>query len=164
MIKINSESAPEAELIEGTNMKQISGTATFVGFNESYTRENTELSQDNQDIEWASSTYNPAPGINVNFAVINVPLVGGTVESITSDDVTHAIGDLFQVRIVLTDSGSSTLPIIEFLGQQYMISEWGTTFHSFRASVAGTTPVVLSHEINTVAKYSAAIFVYKIDI
>ena len=161
-IKINIEDMPEAELYEGTNLKYLTGKATFVNFNESYVREIVETAQTDQSIEWATSTYVSAI-LAGNSADVNTNTVADPAEAIISDLITYEENDIFLVKIELTDdAGDSDLPNVQFGGMLLEVKEWGTSYFSFRMNDSGTDTVDLYHTVGEKAVYTAVIDVYKI--
>lgn len=160
-IKINSEESPESELYEGTNLKYLTGKATFVNFNDSYLREIVETSQEDQSIDWASHTYGTAT-ITGNSIAVNTASVAGT-DAVESDPITYVTNDIYLVGLVLTDdAGDSDLPNIYFGGTLIEVKEWGVSWFSFRMADDDTDVVTVYHTNGEKAVYTAVITVYKI--
>ena len=161
-MRINSEEAPEAELIEGTNLKQITGTATLVDFNSGYEREKVETTQTDQSLDWSSENY-PGGVITGNSFSVNAPsLAGDAFVSSVSYNVTA--GDIILVRVVLTDDGSSDIPSISIPGISFITPEaWGTHYLSLKVKNTGSITVRCSHLTGQDAVYTTVLTLYSID-
>lgn len=160
-IHINTEEAPEAELYEGTNLKYLTGKATFVDFNDSYYREIVGTEREDQSIDWDSDTYGSAV-ITGNSIVVNTDPVSGT-DRVESDTITFEENEIYLVRVELTDdAGDSDLPNASFGGSNIPITEWGVQWLSFRMHADGTDEFDLYHTTGEKAVYTAVIDVYKI--
>ncbi len=159
-IKINSEESPEAELIDGSNLKQITGQATFVNFNEDYFREVVETLLVDQSIDWDQDTYGTAVITGNSIDVDTDPVVG--TDGVISDSVSYSANDLILVKITLTDDGSSDLPSIFFDGGTVTIKEWGVNWFSYRVNATGSDVVTMGHTDGQVAVYTGVITVYKV--
>jgi len=160
-IQINSEEAPEAELYKGTNLKYLTGVATFVDFNERYFREMVETEREDQSIDWDTHSYGSAV-ITGNSIAVNTPSVVGT-DIAHSDSITYETNDLFLVKLTLTDdAGDSDLPTIEFGGIPFTLKEWGINWLSFRMNADDSDPFDIYHTNGQKAVYTGVIDVFKI--
>ena len=162
-IQINSEEAPEAELIEGSNLKQITGKATFVNFNDEYMRENVETSLTDENIDWDANDYSPPGVMTGNEIVLNTPSVGVASLAVT-DSYNYSKNDLIVIKLDLTDNaGNSDLPVINFDGIAIQINEWGTTWLSYRVNADGSDTFKLAHDVGTKAVLTAVVTLYSIN-
>ena len=162
-IQINSEEAPEAELYEGTNLKYLTGKATFVDFNDQYVREVVETEREDQSIEWASHDYDTAVITGKSIAV-NVPSISG-LQGVTSDSIAMSEGDIVIAKITLTDdAGDSDLPGLSFLDQLTLPLVWGINYITFRINENAAASVLTIFHLETGAKavYTGVIDVFKI--
>ena len=160
-IKINVEEIPDAENYEGTNLKYLSGQATFVDFNSNYWREKVETVQEGQSIDWNSDTYGAAT-ITGNSIAVNTPSVSGT-DSAESDTITYSEGDIYLVKLELTDdAGDSDLPNVSFGGTASIINEWGIQWLSFRMAADGADEFTIYNTNGEKAVFTAVVDVYKI--
>lgn len=161
-IKINSEENPEAEIVNGSNMKQLTGKATFVDFNTEYMMEKVETSQVDQSIDWDVSNY-VTNVITGNSIAVNDPVVSGTLFA-RSDSHSYSDGDVVLVKVVLTDdAGDSDLPQILFDGSALQILEWGTNWFSYRVNDDSSDVVQLQHSGSQKAVYTAVLTLYTIE-
>jgi hypothetical protein len=161
-IKVNSEESPEAEIVQGTNLKQITGQATFVDFNEEYTREKVETTQVDQVKIWATNNYTSGSIVG-DTATITTASVSG-FEDVQLQTISHVEDDLFLIKVVLTDNGTSVLPLASLfsVGEQYRLLEWGTNWISYRFRSTGTATFNLGHLDGERAFYTAVVTAYKI--
>ena len=160
-IKINSEESPEAELIEGSHLKQITGQATFVDFNDEYIREKAETALEDQSIDWASHIYTVAV-ITGNVIDVNTPNVVGT-DFAVADLYTPEANEIILVKVRLTDdAGDSDLPGVVFAGESYRVKEWGNNWFSYKMKDATSYAFQLWHLNGEKAVYQAIITFYKI--
>jgi len=165
-IKINSEEAPEAELIEGSHLKRITGTATFVNFNDEYLAEDVETDLVDKEIDWDTSSY--ADGaITGNKFESWVAIVSGT-DVVDSEIYSAADEEMVLVKLDLTDDvGDCDLPAIFFsIGGSYTPRypfEWGTHWFHLKFSEADSLSVRLQHTDGEKAVYTAIITVYSIS-
>lgn len=159
-IKINSEEAPEAELIEGSHLKQITGQATFVDFNNEYMRENVETALNDENIDWASDTY-PTAIITGNSIDVDSSGLAGPAY-VESDPYTATANELVLVKIELTDDGSSDFPRVGITNDFFNPVEWGTHWYSIRFSTAGSKTVRLAHLTGQDAVYTGVITFYSL--
>jgi hypothetical protein len=163
-IKINAEETPESVPAEGTNIKTLSGKATFVDFNQDYVREVVETEQEDQSIDWNTTDY-VTGNITANSIVVNDPVIGSTRLGVVSDSISWDDGDLLLVKIEITDdAGDSDLPKYDFAQEVIQLNEWGINWISFRMStqIASSGTFELFHNQNQKAVYTAVIDVYKI--
>ncbi len=163
-IQINSEESPEAEPIDGTNLKQIEGSATFVNFNDEYMREKVETSLTDENIDWDSHDYDTAVRTGNSIDVDDVSVSG--VLGATSDSYSHATNEVVLIKIVLTDDSgddSSNLPRVAFDGPSIQLKEWGTNWLSYRTNEAASTPITMSHTNGQKAVLTAVITLYSIS-
>ena len=162
-IKINSEDVPEAEIYEGTNLKYLTGQATFIDFNDDYIREVVDTEQEDQSIDWDTDTYDVAT-ITGNSIDVDTPSVVATFESVVSDSITVAEDDLILVKLTLMDdAGDSDLPQFNFLQHSFRVLEWGISWFSFRVNAgASGNAVNLTHFQNEKAVYTGVIETFKI--
>ena len=162
-IKINSEDSPEAELIDGTNLKQLSGTATLVDFNTDYVRELVEPIKTDQGIDWDTDNY-PISTITGNSISIAVPTLpaGPPFYQATSDSVSYTEGDLVLVKIEMTDdSPTSDLPSVTFDSLGYhIVLQWGVNWLSYRVNATGSDTFSFRNSVGERAYYTAVIDVY----
>lgn len=162
-IKINSEEVPDAENYEGTNLKYLSGQATFVDFNEYYHREVVSTEREDQSIDWFDTDY-ATGSISGNSIEVNDPVIGSTRLSVESDSISYTDKDIIIVKVTLTDdAGDSDLPQYSFNQQHSQIKEWGVSYFVFRMGDYNTDDrFELYHNMNQKAVYTAIIDVYKI--
>jgi len=164
-IQINSEEVPEAELYKGTNLKYLTGKATFVDFNTNYVRESVQTEREDQSIDWDTHDYVTAV-ITGNSIAVNDPLINSTQLGVSSDLISYSDGDLLLVKITITDdAGDSDLPRYDFAGEIQQLKEWGVNWLSFRmdTTVASWDHFELYHiPPSQKAVYTAVIEVFKI--
>lgn len=162
-IKINSEENPEAELYEGTNLKYLTGKATFVDFNDSYYRERVQTELDEvAGIGWNSSSYSGTTIVG-NVAEVNMPDTGAGTKELKSDAITYDAGELIIIKIMMADdAGDSDLNKISFdsgISTENMKDWWMNTY-AMKMSDAGSFVVNLKH----IASYQKAVFSAKIEV
>ena len=163
-IKINAEDAPESELIEGSHLKQITGQATLVDFNDTYMREKVETALNDESIDWSSHTYSSAT-ITGNSIDVNTNLVSGT-DYVNSQSYVADADEMVLVKLVLTDDdGESDLPsvIVMSIGEGFTPVEWGTHWYHLKFNTAGTKSIRLQHSDGEKAVYTAVITFYSIS-
>ena len=163
-ININVEEIPDAENYEGTNLKYLSGQATLIDFNEDYVRELVDTTREDQSIDWYDTTYDTG-SITGNSIIVNDPVIAaGPNLYVRSDEITIAEGDLFLIKVLITDdAGDSDLPYYEFQGEAVRVKEWGTSWFFFRLNgYDATDRFQLYHNPTEKAVYTAVIDVYKI--
>ena len=163
-IKINSEDTPEAEPVEGSNLKVLTGAVTLVDFNTDYMAEDVETTQVDQSIDWASDTY-PTATITDDHIDINSPVLaaGPPYYQAVSDPVSYVAGDLILVKIVLVNNGQSQIPEVVFdstNGAEQLA--WGTNYISYRVNATDSDTVIIRNTPGEVAVFEATITVYKI--
>ena len=166
-IKINSEEAPEAELIEGSNLKQITGKATFVNFNDEYMHENVETSLTDENIDWDSDNYATST-ITGNSIEVNVASTAGFSYAFTesfSNGFNWNDGDIILIKLDLTDDGSSDLPLYRFSTDANWIrfKEWGTHWISLHVGGNLADSFLLGHLTGEAAIYTAVFTLYSIN-
>ena len=162
-IKINSDDMPESELIEGTNLKQLNGKATFVDFNDQYMREKVETALTDQSIDWASHTYVTAV-ITANSIVVDDAVVSGVLWA-QSQSYAHVADELVLIKVVLTDDSgddSTDLPLAQYGDAGVTLKEWGTNWLSYRTNDAASDYLRLVHFNNQKAVYTAVITFYSV--
>lgn len=160
-INVNFEEIPEAEKVEGTNIKLLSGRAIFVDFNDRYLRERVETAKTDQAIEWATCDYD-----SYTITGNSIEVVEASVSSIhfaVADSASYDAGAKILVVLTLSDdSGTSDLPVFYFNGVSVSGLVWGTNYLFFQFSDAFTNAPQLYHESGE-ATYTAGITVYVID-
>ena len=163
-IKINSEDSPEAEILDGTNLKQISGKAIFVDFPNDYIAEKVETIFVDESIDWATGTYNTKV-ITGNSVVINDPVCTGDLY-IESDSISYSDEEVILIKVVLTDDSgddSSDLPLYVFDGAHIRLLEWGTNYISIRANATASDEFKLINLNGEKAVFTAVLTVYSIS-
>lgn len=165
-IKINSEEMPEAEAIEGTNLKRITGKATLVEWNEHYNRERVEVEFVDEGIEWNTSSYTTST-ITGNSADVDDAVVGAGGGALSMDPYTWADEEVFKFVIDLTDdAGDSDPPRLIINLMNFWLSEFGTWYFAFRMSADYYTafPISMGHTVGMKAVYTAEIDLYSLKI
>ena len=162
-IKVNSEDNPEAEPIEGSNLKILTGNVTFVDFNTDYVAEDVETEQDDQDIDWASDDF-PTSVITDNSIAINSPSLpfGPPYYEAISDSINYDAGEVILVKLILTDDGGADLPSAVFDSIAEAELEWGVNWLSYRVNATGSDTFKIRNTPGEDAVYTAVITVYKI--
>ncbi len=161
-IKINSEETPESEIVEGSNLKQLSGKATFVDFNSEYMRENVETSLVDENVDWASDTYVSAV-ITGNSVVVNDPVITSGPLFVVSDSHAYSDEDIVIVRLIMTDNGTSTLPWASYDGAAVQLKEWGTVWFTYRVNDDSSSSFKLQSFNGDRAVYTAVITLFSIS-
>jgi len=163
-MKVNSEAAPESELIEGTNLKQLSGTATLVDFNDEYTREKVETTKTDQSADWGADSYTNGSSSGSLFTV-NDPAPIAAPSGVISDDVTYVDDDIILVKVDLTDLNNSDFPYHSLASSAYKLrfKEWGVNWIAYQMSGAGTFNFYIRNDIPDVAKFTAELTIYKLS-
>ncbi len=161
-IQINSEEAPAAELIEGSNLKQLSGTANLVGFPGAFMREKVETTLTDEGIDWATSTYVTSVITNNEIVVTDLVVAGGPLRA-QSDTHTYVDNDIVVVKVVLTDNGTSDFPLASFDGGQELIKEWGTNWFSYRVNDDSSSAFRLWSNNGDRANYTAVLTFFSVS-
>lgn len=162
-IQINSEEAPEAELIEGSNLKRVTGKANLVNFQDEFLREKVDTTFTDEEIDWASGTYGGMTITNNSVAINDAVCTGDLY--VQSDLVTYADEGLLLIKVVLTDDSgddSSDLPYYTFDGSDIRLLEWGTNYISIRVNAAGTDRFKLTNLNGEKCVMTAVLTVYSI--
>ena len=162
-IKINSEDAPESELYKDTNLKYLTGKATFVDFNDNYYRERVQTEiEEETGINWNSSGYGGTVMV-ANVLTVNEDPTTAPRTAI-SDSVSFDDGETVIVKLLIVDAGSSDLPdiYINNVNSKKQMINWGLNTLSFRMTETGSFTVELSTDNNDVAVWTATLNVYKI--
>lgn len=160
-MKVNSEEAPEGELIDGSNLKQITGSATLVDFNEEYTREKVETTLTDQVKEWNFNSYTGGSFIGDTFTVNQTVSVQSVVQS---EGVVCSEDDMLLVKVVLTENGSSDFPYcaLNSAAEEIRFKEWGTNWMFYRMSEDGTVNFEIRNYPGDEARFEAVLTIYKI--
>lgn len=165
-IQINAEENPEAELYKGTNLKYLTGKATFVDFNTNYQRESVQTEQTDQELIWDSTTYT---GLEISYSpdnkTVNIILnpVVSTFELVQTDDFTVVDCDMILVKLTLIDNGTSDMPLVKVLGDSFYPKEWGVVYASYRVTADyAENFVTLLNFAGDNADFSAKVEVFKI--
>ena len=162
-IHINSEEVPEAELYKGTNLKYLTGKATFVDFNEKYDRERVETEMEEETgIDWNSSGYGGTVMVANVLTVDEDPTAAP--RTAISDSVSFDDGDMVIVKLLIVDAGSSDLPdiYINNVNTKKQMINWGMNTLAFRMTASGSFTVELSTDNNDVAVWTATLNIYKV--
>ena len=158
-IKINSEDLPEGELIKGTNLKELSGTATLVDFNTDYVREVVEPVKTDQGKDWDTESYTLGSIVGNTLTVANYVL--GSDATCESESISYSEGDLILVKLELTDSGSSELPTFAFDSATFQSGlQWGINWLSFRVNDTSSDAFTIKHTSGQTVYFIAVIDVY----
>jgi hypothetical protein len=161
-IKINSEENPEADLIDGSNLKTLTGQAAFVGFNDNYYAEVVETEHSDQSKIWSS--YADYTGtitlsqLDLNDATLSP---GGVYEAVTQS-MSYTAGDKILVKLVLTDNASSDLPEVSFVGSA-VEAQWGTNWFFYCPATSGTGQFKIEHTAGESAQLTAVVNIYKVE-
>lgn len=164
-IKIDSEELPEGEVIEGSNMKQLSGTATFVDFNNDYVREVVETSQVDQNIDWASETYPTAVITGNEVAISDATLPGGGPYDVTSESISYSDGDLVLIKIEIKDFESASIPpSVSFDSVAFTdVLEFGINWLSYRVNATSSDTFRFRNVAGDRAIFTIVIDVYIVE-
>ena len=161
-IKINSEESPESVPAEGTNIKTLTGKATFVDFNVDYVRELVDTSEEDQSIDWATTDY-VTGNITANSIVVNDPVIGSSSLGCVSQSISFDQNDIIIIKVTLTDDGSSDLPQYSFASEVLEVKEWGVNYFVFRLTdEAASYSFELLHNQNQRAVFTGLIEVFKV--
>lgn len=160
-IAVNMEEVPEGTIIDGTNLKQISGKATYVDFNSVYSIERVETTPTDEGLDWDSETFGADGLINGNHLGITSHSVSGA-EIAIFDSYTAVADELVYVVIALVNAGGSNLPTIELDGTVLPLV-WGSNYFTFRFSLAGAKTFSLYGSNGQTFNLSATITLYSIS-
>ena len=135
-IKINFEDIPESDSIEGTNLKEVTGQATFVDFNENFSTEQVEVEFTDEEMDWDSQDWGGLGVITNNSLELNNAPGGGALLSAEFDQYIATEGEQVFLVIELTDDGSSDMPIMRMVSDDLDLV-WGINYISYTFATSG---------------------------
>ena len=161
-IKVNFEDIPEGELIEGTNLKLISGRAVFVDFNDTYSIERVETEFTNLGETWYSQEWGGLGTITGNELELNTAPGAGIGTYALFGPYAPSEDEIIHVIVELTDNGTSDLPTMEFSGESMTVN-WGTNYFSYKCTSETNRSVRLYGDMGDILNLTCTITFYTVD-